>query len=347
MRRSLLAISTTIFLLAPMAASAAYDKPSDLLSTLQASAAARSFSLSAHAGSDGTYVTVWGNGSEQGEDGAMQLWMAATIDIAHGGMKARLKGQIMIIDSMMYLKIGSVEGTDKKALSSLATIAKQKKWIVLPMDNNSMADLTGTDIGVLSSTDPAEADGMLMMQNQTVKGTTTYHFQLLPDFAATVAKKLRLMLNDTEPVSTDFFPWRELAESIHFDMSIMTNAKDQFLSSDFTLSMKGKNSYFNSKGTEKALSKALTLTTPKDTISLENLSSTFGDLSGKLPSTPSMMPSSMKGNFNAVDQGNGGSMNVNINAECLDPNTTAMRLLMLQRTGDCPTKKTSTRAGGW
>ena len=170
MKLRLSALAATVALLTPLAASAAFDMPSDLYTAIQGEGSAHSFSLTSHGGSNGTYLSIWANGNEQATvTGDTQLTMNATVDVANDGMKARLKGQMMIVDSMLYLKVTSVTGNQKGALAPLAALVNEKRWIAMPADDNMLADVTGTDVGVLSTTSPAKADAMFRMNWATPK----------------------------------------------------------------------------------------------------------------------------------------------------------------------------------
>ncbi len=344
MRRAFFASSTAALLLAPMIASAAFQLPKDLFTSLQSSLHARSFSFEAHGGSNGTYVSFWSKGKQSSTSDDMKLTMNATIDVVEDGMRVRFKADIIATDGQMYLKLKSVEGNHKAAIPPFVDIAKQNQWIEIAADNDMLTDVTGTDIGMLSAVSPMEADEMFTMISVSGPKGSTYTLTLTSDFAATMAQKLRQMLGDTEPVSTDFFPWRELAESMRFEMTISTDAASSFENSAFSMSMSGKNSYFKANGTEKALGSGLTIKAPEGAIAIGDIILSFGNMNfGELPTGPAPASIMQSSSMMMQDEDMDADEAAADASQCTNGSISAQQLMMLQRTGACPTLRVPTR----
>jgi hypothetical protein len=333
MRRLPLLLSSILFLL-PLPALAAFGTPSELFRSFQEDVRAKSFSMTITGASQNTYVALWTNGKEKANVASPALSMNVTVDIVQNGMKVRIKGAVMALENMLYLKISSVTGKPQDAFASLS---QEKRWIAIPFNQSTLSSLT-SDLAIgLTSTDPSLADSRFLMTKSTSKGLNIYSLSLSPDFAPDLALSIRNMLNDTNPASDDFFPWRELGESVKFTMTTATTGQDVFVSNTFTLSMKSKYSSFSVKGAEQSLTIPFVLVAPSDAVTLDALPGSFGPLLNtflntetqpKTPITPSSSASSSE-------------------AACTDSATSPQLLLELKRTGVCPTAKTSTRVGGW
>ncbi len=348
MRRLSIALSA-LYLLSPLAASAAYMSPSALMSAIQ-SGAPRSFSIAAHAEAQGdTYVSVWSNGTLQGTDSMdMQIWAKTTVDVVSGDFKVRAKGEMMVIGGMLYVKVASIDGSMKSDFATLSTDFVQHKWLKTPFDASAL-EVVENPAFSLSETDVMEADETFNMVTKTENnGGTTYTLTLKSDAAAQLALSIREALQDTSSVSDDFFPWRALAEGMHFDMTVKTNSKDAFLGSSYSMSTKGKESSFTLTGTEKPAA-ALNLKAPAGAMSFDEVGAM---LMGEMPtyldesSSDMMEPEMMEptddiitieptSSFDSIDN--------DTLASCDDPSMDAMKLLAMQRDGTCPVTKTPTR----
>lgn len=345
MRRLSFAL-TTLLLLSPLAASAAFVTPSALFMAMQ-NGAPRSFSLMAHADTpDNVYVSVWANGSLQGtHEMDMQLTTKATVDVVSGDLKARIKGEIMAVNGMLYLKITSVDTSMKNDFASLSANLRQHVWLKMPIDMDALSIIQNPAF-TLSETDPTEADMTFDIASSPEKNGTTYTLTLKSDAAAQLALSLREMLNDTSTVSDDFFPWKALAEGVRFEMIVKTDASDGFISNSYSLHTKGTKSSFSLNGTEKITS-ALRLTAPADAMNLYELGSIFGDTAGSvmdmsaldMSTMPSVMePTEENITFDSVDDAV-----ITFDPSCEDSSISPLQKLAMQRDGTCPVEKTPTR----
>lgn len=355
MRRFSYSLATLTLLLTPFAASAAFITAGELFSSMRTDAA-KSFALEIHASSNGAYVSVWASGTEQGQSPeSMQLQMKATVDVVQGDMKMRLKGDLLMVDGSLYLKVKSLDGTLTNDVASVSAQMTQLQWVELPLSDLMLGGAVDTAMFGMSSADPDMADSMFSVSSKGGKNGTVYSVSLQPDFAAELALNLQALLHDTEAVSDDFFPWRDLAEDVRFEMTVQTDANDAFLSQNFSISTQSTSSYFNVTGSEKVASSTLKLTAPADALTLDDIGTMFGGEIGNLPDFGSMemempddmmmpeqpmdMPTDIEGSsFDKIDMGDFGYA-----PECDDPSLTAVQLFMLQREGTCPTNKATTR----
>lgn len=351
MRRFTYSVTTIALLLTPFAASAAFVTPGELFSSLQTDAA-KSFALEVHASSQGTYVSVWASGTEQGQSENIRLNMKATVDVVKDGMKMRLKGDILMVDGSMYLKVSSLDGSLLNDVASVTAKVKQLQWVQLPLDELMLDGAMDTTMFSVSSTDPAMADSMFTVSSKAGNGGTLYSVSLQPDFAAELALSIRGLLNDTEAVSDDFFPWRDLAEGIRFEMTVQTNAQNAFVSENYSMSTNSASSYFRVSGREKVLASPLQLTAPAGALTLDEVAAIFGDWDDvpdlgdwKSETSEDMMWDGMMSgdaiegsSFDEIDLETSGYI-----PECNDPMLTPTQLFMLQREGTCPVNKATTR----
>lgn len=364
MNRLSLAIAATLMAM-PVSALAAYSTPSELMTAVRDNSVPRSFSVTAHAMSDGTYVSVWTSGSEQGSDpSTMQVNAKATVDVVHGNLKVRVKAELLAINGTLYARLVSFDGGYQNAFASISGMLKQHQWVSMPLDEALVDGLTGGTALQVGSADPTDADTMYHMQSAPGKnGGTVYTLSLTQDYAVTLAQLIREMLHDESPSSDDFFPWRQLAEGMRFDNTVVMNGNGGFVSSTFSLSTASDKSSFSVTGSEYRLGSALALKAPTNVVSIDQALASFDDLSNDMTPGADMMdemmpyepsydsgsatePSMSEGTFNSVDEGSEYMMS-EPSADCSDPSLSAGELLMLQRGGSCPVEKRSTRFGGW
>lgn len=361
LRRFSAALAVAAMLSPVVAVAASYTTPGGLLHTIQESGTPRAFTLEAHSHKMGTYFSVWANGTQQGAadsstDPSSQLWGRATVDVAFGEVKLRVKGEVMIVNTMLYLKVGSVTGNFDSDIATLTINLVQKKWLAFPLDGMDFRDVNGTPAFSPIFTDPATAESIYTMTSSSANGVDTYNLKLTQDAAVSLAQQIRNEFNDPEPVSTDFFPWRDLAEGIRFDWKVMMKGSD-FLSSTMDLSMSNKNSTLTVHATEKA-SGPFRLAIPTDTVTLEDL---WGDLDLPLDIMDSPMPMGDETGlmwqelpaeepvdvmpvFDETAEPEVGSEWWNFpDPKCADPETPSSELVQMQRLGECPTVKTTTR----
>lgn len=359
MNRLSFAVAASL-LLAPVSAFAAYSTPADLMTAVQDEKIPRAFSLTAHSMSNGTYVSIWAGGTQQGKDVAsMQMNTKATVDMVRGSMKIRAKAELIVTGGMLYVKLLSLDGAYASPFASVSAAIKQQQWISLPLDEVMLQEITGNAALPIGSSDAGAANTMFHMQsNAGANGSTVYSLSLTQDYAVTLAQMIRELLQDNSSSSDDFFPWRQLAEGMRFESTVITNAKDMFLSSSFSLSTSSTNSSLSLKGSESRLSSSLAIKAPANAISINQAFASFADLTGDLPHSGMMLPKLdnldaesnydpsdvesflSEDDFDTVDEAT-----VQESAECHDTSLTAAQFLMLQRSGVCAAKKTSTRVG--
>ncbi len=345
--RRLSIVLTTLFLLSPLTASAAYTTPSEILDAMQ-TGTPHSFSATAHAASaNKMYVSVWANGNLEGNDPTtIKFWTKATVDVVSGDMKVRAKVELMMMDGVLYAKLNSLDGSMKNIFASLSATFRQNVWLKMPLDTDASA-LLPEHAYFLPTGDIYDADTIFNVTSVSNKKGTLSTLTLKPDAAADLALMIRELLQDTEAVSDDFFPWRALAESVQFEMTLQTDSRGAFVGSSYTMSTKGANSSFALSGTEKPTT-ALKLTAPSDAIGLEELGTMFTNSMPShmgMPSTSDMMmdhsvmePIDMMYEFDSID-----SAKAPPDPSCDDSLVDSLKKLMLQRTGACPVIKTPTR----
>lgn len=361
MKRLSFAVAAS-FLLIPVSTLAAYSTPAELMAAVQGKSVPRSFTVTAHAMNDDTFVTVWASGAEQGTDPqTIQMTTKATVDVVKGKLRIRAKAELLATGGMLYARLVSFDGSYQSAFASIAGVVKQQKWVSMPLDEAMLDQITGGSAMNVSSADPAQADNMFHMQSKPGKnGGTVYTLTLTQDYASTLAQLIRQMLNDQSTANDDFFPWRQLAEGMRFESTVMTDAHDAFVSSVFSLSTASSASSLSISGSEQKLAAALSVKAPSNAITMDQALATFNDLQPGVPASgmAPMMPQ-------PVDSGsmmmNGGTSNAtsdsadkadtmttsSASTDCSAPSITPLQLSMLQRTGSCPVEKRSTRYGGW
>lgn len=359
MRRLSIALTISM-LLAPATSLAAYMSPSELFTALQANDASQNFSLEAHAHTNGAYISVWLSGNTKGGDVlTMDMSAKATVDVVLGGLKIRTKADVIIVGDTLYVRLSSFDGTYENAFASFSTLIKQKLWIRMPVEEAMLSEMTGgTPLSVGYSYDPTETNTMFHMQTSAGKnGTTVYSLSLAPEYAPTLAMMIRELLNDQSPASDDFFPWRQLAEGLRYDGTVVLNANGGLVSSNFSLNTTSESSSLSVSGKMTPAS-SFTVSAPANSVTTDELMLMFNDINTAgeddvmyedtmdYMEEDSMSPAVdldlNDSTFDEIDESNNRN-----STDCTDPELSPLKLLDLQRSGVCPVEKTTTRHGGW
>ncbi len=327
MRRSLLALGTTLLMLAPITASAAFTLPSELFQSLAQDTAASDFSLMMNGGSDGSYAAAWISGSQQGTDvESLQLTLKATIDFVEKGKTIRVKGAVMIVNGTLYAKLDSISGTNEVLVKEASAGATLNQWFALPLDEGTVQSITGESMSSVTGIDLKQADSIFEMRHSNSANGTVYTLHFTEEFSALIAQTLREGMNDTSSVGTDFFPWEALAKLVTFTMTVRTDLQDRPLASAFSFMMNSPESYVRLSGSDAKRTSPLSLSAPANAMSIIDY------LTGspvETPDAPAMTEPT--------------STLSPASEDCNDPSVTPQEYLMLQRIGSCPVSRTSTR----
>ncbi len=375
-----IAVSLTV-LLSPLSAVAA--TPSELVTSIQNSGAARNFTMQTHSESAGTYTTVWANGVAQGSGTDSEFWTMATVDMTRGGTSMRAKVEVMIIGGTLYAKLHSMTGDLGNGFVGGPQAFMDNKWVSTTADAGAIQQLF---FGI--PFDVAAIDATHLNEMYSVRSNDNTHtLTMLPGSAIKLALTLRGLLGDTGPVSDDFLPWRQLGENTNATVRILTDSRSNFASGSFSLRMKNRQSLFTASGTQTRRGAATTMTPPAPVEPLEKDGLPFGGLIlGQLwqPMEPAPRllqkfeiidivpvggPSSVESDTNAETPGAPLILNttnsvkmrydmetntltiensaspISATADCSTEN--GALLVMFQRLGACPIKKASTRYGGY
>ncbi len=352
MRRLSIAL-TTLFLMSPLASAATYTTPSSLMSAVE-NGEPRSFSLTAHTSSaQALYISIWAKGVTQGSDlMTKKSTSKATVDIVQGDMKVRLKIELLMTDGVLYAKVISIDGTMNNAFASLSSTFRQKVWLKIPLDSGIFSLLPHQEF-FMSSSANSDVDDTFNLTSKTDKKGTTFTLMLKPDAANDLAIMLRELLDETGATSDDFFPWRELAQSMNFEKTVQLDTRGTFIGSSSSMSTKGASSSLLLTGTEKPTT-AMKLAAPTDAIDLEQLTAMLMDLFPSqhgLPDDMGMMDEELMMDEEVEEEEEWSFDVFDVSDDwtrvydplCSDPEADSLQILMLQRTGSCPITKATTR----
>lgn len=216
-------------------------------------------------------MSLWMTGTTDSMKVSEDVKMKAsgTLDIVHGDFKIRAKGDIVAVDGSAYIKMNSMNGTVDHALASMSFNGAQKRWFTLPF-SDLRSELMTTDLPLdLSSIDPATANDIFKLQTASSAAGTVYTLHLTTDAAVNMAMEIRKFLGSSAPVSSDFFPWRELAEGMRYELTINTDAAGHFVSSHIAMSLESLDAAFSSIMSETALKGPFVIKAPADALSSE------------------------------------------------------------------------------
>lgn len=241
MRRLASAVLLTALLIPAMASAAA---PSDIIGTVNDTG--RSVSMTMHTLKDGTYSTIWAKGYAIGQD---TMSLSATIDTMQNKKTMRTKSDIIILPNATFVRMQGTKGIEAGA------------WMMV--QNGDITTLLNPTLGAPTSFDPMTSAEMFNVQTLPFAGGTTYVFQMKPDAASNIAAEIFNLLGGDRPVIQDFFPWRALAESMNFQMTVKTKGDGSLLSRSLTMDVRGEKSSFELTLTEQATASAPAITAPE------------------------------------------------------------------------------------
>lgn len=339
MKNFLIATTSFVLFAVPSFALASFDTPEDLLQAMQEHSV-RSVRSEIHAHTKGTYVSVWANSMSKNIEGENSVLSKATVDVSAGVATLRARGEMMMKDNTVYLRINSLKGALENLLADFTANGYKEQWLRFPWMNGVASPLNAITMD-LNGINPEQASMMFIMHRTQEKGQSIYTLTLTDDAKMMLAQKIMTLLSESNVPTTDIFPWRNLVRSLEYTLVIRTDAKDHFLASSLRIAFVGQDSGLSITTTE-STTKDFTLTLPKHTIQFEDV---FSLISSSL--TESNIPPKAEATTEATTENVASVETTSTNALCSDSSQTPSALMSLQRGGVCPVLKTTTRARGW
>jgi hypothetical protein len=137
-----LSVSAAFAVLLPLQTLAAFTSPGALVMAWMGDHTARDFTFEAHAQIEGYYFSLWAKGGYQGiwpENGSAVESITFDVAAPAEGVKARVKAEFLLKDSVLYAKLVSAEGTIDQAMTELSASLKMKEWVAIPLEESVMA----------------------------------------------------------------------------------------------------------------------------------------------------------------------------------------------------------------
>lgn len=139
--RRLPALTLTLLLVCiPIASAQPLSYASELFALLRSQQQPLDFALTEQVYLDSTYAAAWVSGSTQGSLNAglssLRATAKATVDVAWPGGKARVKLQVRLVDSTLYVLIEKIEGSYNDSLTDIAGHLQLKKWVAFPLEDS-------------------------------------------------------------------------------------------------------------------------------------------------------------------------------------------------------------------
>ena len=258
-RLSLFALSAYITL-QPVLASAAFQAPQDLINSMRADGAPRSFTAEVHSTigneqSGNVYITAWINGAQEGTTLATGLVnTVATIDMSVPSffVKARAKVAMRLVNKNIYVQLQSLDGNYNTALTSFAVYGLMKKWIQIPLSDYDISALEHVSNG------DTNADDMMTMDRTPTKSGASYSVHFKRDFLKQLAATM-----DMQGVP-------------NFHAIIQTNAKEQMLSTKVYAGLKFASANVVFTAAAKKISSMPTVIAPTNVITIDELHKQMG-----------------------------------------------------------------------
>lgn len=314
--------------------------------------------MTANGHADDVWFAVWASGASEGSPAEIlgaKAKLKMTVDVVRGGMKLRIKGQILVHNGNVYAKLDSIDGGYQDVFMSFKAMFGQNVWLRIPLTDAMFASELNE---VMMPDVAAEAEAFTMTHTKTKSGNT-YTLSLTPDAAVEMSDMLRTMLNAQQTgVSDDFFPFRDLAnESLDMTMKVDTNAQDQYQSSTFSLEWMGGNAKMSMTGKAQRQSSPVYVEVPKNAWTMEDVEKHYNELMG-IPSyeeedwTVPMMDEGMTedgASFDSVDTDEWWQPVEDANTpsysdDCWNPDVSPLKKLQMQRSGECPVEDYNNRS---
>lgn len=330
--RTLSSLFLILFLI-PSLASAA-TMPSEIIGRIND--APSTFAITAHVKQDDTYVSVWAKGQSVDPE---HVTMNTTVDIAQKEAKMRIKGDLIMVPEGLFLRIREMSGDMNSESLALSMSAHTKGWVQI--GDSALMSFFGIDPSTEFSA--TEANDIFTMQTVPSATGTTYVLQLKPDAASEMARMILDLFGGDRPVIQDFFPWRALAESMNFQLTVQTKADDTFVSYALAMDVRGEKSFLDLRVTEQARASASNITAPADFFSLEELMGSMMPAESDMPMMEELdtwegteVPDFTDASFEDVD-----TENVVLSVTCSPMD--APSFVGLMRSGECPVERVSRR----
>lgn len=358
MRRFISLAATAALLCGPASAFAEFATPTALLQAVQSEGRPQNFSITAKGHAQDTWFAIWASGAAEGTKAdlnAAKMHMNMTMDIVHGDMKVRAKGQIMMNKGQLYAKLDSMDGKYADAFMTFNALFGQKVWLQLPVDAEMMQMQMDPAMGM-----NGDEDAMYALTSTKFKGGYKYTLTMQPIYMDQLNESFREMMGTPRGTSDDFFPFRELAnDNADFSLTVDTNAKDEFQHSSFNLSWGGGDTELMVTGSSQRQAGAVHVETPKNVWTIQDLEDHYNKLMG-MPTGDEMMPVDETGGEMMEPGMTGGSSSFdtidgttgdewwqpvdNMQSEdpaCSDPDLSPLKKLEMQRLGECPVVRTN------
>lgn len=254
----------------PALAFAAFSSPSELFRALILDNSARTFSFEGHGHGEGTWMSIWSSGAQQGgpDLASLKLQMKFTVDVDVPGenVKARVRAELRAVNNVMYIKVNEVSGSYEDDIFQGVLNLAFKKWIDVPFDEGMEETITAlySDPSVF-----AVYDELYSLESRDYQGGTSYTLKLSPEM---------LELFGGLPMEAPF------------DMTVKMDVSTSGLFQSMNMNLKGESpeGSFTFDASARKATAPLGVVAPADSVSIEELMNTLpGDPLMGLPFDPS------------------------------------------------------------
>lgn len=257
MRRLVATLALTALL--PTLAIAAFTGPSELLFAESWKNQPFDAAYEVHANLQDTYfASLWVRGSGQKVEGGFSKGTATmTLDIAGPQFTVRSKWQVRVANGYAYVLLERIEGNADHPLATLAASITGKHWLSFPL---SEVEEETTEIHTMAR---ELVDAILILTQKPAGAGTQY--------TLTLNKEPSEQLGDFLGVVGDEDMLRSILASSTFQIDARADAHDRVQSLSHSLSFTVKEVSIRSTGTVTLRTKPLTIESPADSLSLEEV----------------------------------------------------------------------------
>ncbi len=352
MRRLVSFAALSSLLLTPVAGLAAFDQPGQLLQAIRTQEQPRTFSSELHGHKGDTYFAAWmsGSASSWNSPATTKLWGKMTVDVVRGVFKLRGKLQVTVTDGRVFMKLDSIDVSMADTVLAMSATLNQKKWIEVPMDAEMLQQWQ--DAASLTPQNTELIGGALNMTHTMNGANRVYKLSLQPE----VMSQFKTMIGEM----FSGYGMADLPDAmVEFGMTAEMTAADAFVGSSAKIRVVSGDFEMTVVGNEKRLGTMTAVSVPADYLTSDQFEVYMTSLGMGLMSFDDDMGMPSADEEWADDEWTDTEMPVedtgmtvepyepqydgSWDPRCTDEETAPLLLLSLQRNGECPTVKPSTR----
>lgn len=260
----------------PVVALAYFTTPSSVLQTLWMDGKPMDIAHEAHIFTKDLSMSGWLRGGVEGKDlDSAKSDLRLTVDVATDEGTLRIKTQMRVLNSTLYILIDSINGPDAEMVETFASVGQ---WYGIPLEEqkNTYVEQAGVTEEDMKKLLWDVVDAMLALK-RTAEGDGSLYLLSLKRNAwkdvQSVMKEFAAEHPDAPftPSNRDLTQLRKYLRTLRLSSKIWTDASDTPTGTKFYISASDKTFHAVVQGTSTVRSTPITVTVPKNVKSIEDI----------------------------------------------------------------------------